>query len=193
MYILFEGVDTCGKTTQIELLKEEYKDALFTKEPGATELGKKIREIILHQGLNSKRAEMFLFLADRAEHFEEVIKPNPDKTVISDRGFVSGIAYHLANKNEDEFDFLIKLNLFALKNTLPDKIVLFKTDPLLIKERLKGKKEDKIEQRGIEYLIKVQNMMEKIIKKLKIDHIVIDSSKEIKEINKIIKGYVFHD
>ena len=193
MYILFEGVDTCGKSTQIEILKNEYKNAIFTKEPGATVLGKKIRDMILHQGLNSKRAEMFLFLADRAEHFKEIIKPNIDKIVISDRGFISGIAYHLANGNEDELDFLIKLNLYALENHLPDKIIFFKTDIDLIKERLESKNEDKIEQRGIEYLIKVQDMMEKVIKKLQIDFIVIDSSKTIDEINKIIKGYIFHD
>ncbi|NPA82195.1 MAG: dTMP kinase [Epsilonproteobacteria bacterium] len=193
MYILFEGVDTCGKTTQIELLKKEFKDLIFTKEPGGTKIGKEIREILLHKGVQSKEAELFLFLADRAEHFKEVIEPNLDKTVISDRGFISGIAYFLANGDFQDKEFLIKLNKFALKNSLPQKTVFFKTDKETIKKRLKGKNEDMIEKRGIEYLLKVQNIMESLLKELKLEHITIDSKKDIKEINTIIKGYIFDD
>ncbi len=193
MYILFEGVDTCGKTTQIELLKKEFKDLIFTKEPGGTKIGKEIREILLHKGVQSKEAELFLFLADRAEHFKEIIEPNLDKTVISDRGFISGIAYFLANGDFQDKEFLIKLNKFALKNSLPQKTVFFKTDKETIKKRLKGKNEDMIEKRGIEYLLKVQNIMESLLKELKLEHITIDSKKDIKEINTIIKGYIFDD
>ena len=192
MYILFEGVDTCGKSTQIELLKKSYKNVIFTKEPGGTKTGEKIREIILNTNVKSKRAELFLFLADRAEHFKEVIEPNQNKIVISDRGFISGIAYSLANENRYK-DFLIKLNRFALKNYFPQKTVFFKTDYETIKKRMKNKKEDMIEKRGIEYLLKVQNIMEELLNELNLEHIVIDAKKNKEEINSIIKGYIFND
>ncbi len=192
MYILFEGIDTCGKSTQIELLKKSYKNVIFTKEPGGTKTGEKIREIILNTNVKSKRAELFLFLADRAEHFKEVIEPNQNKIVISDRGFISGIAYSLANENRYK-DFLIKLNRFALEDHFPQKTVFFKTDYETIKKRMKNKKEDMIEKRGIEYLLKVQNIMEELLNELNLEHIVIDAKKNKEEINSIIKGYIFND
>ena len=91
MYILFEGIDTCGKSTQIELLAQTDPTLITTHEPGGTAFGKQAREILLSDSLSSKRAELLLFLADRAEHYEEIIKPNKNKTIISDRGFLSGI------------------------------------------------------------------------------------------------------
>ena len=190
MYITFEGVDTSGKTTQIELLKKEFQNAIFTKEPGGTELGTKIRHIALHEGIKNPKAELLLFLADRAEHFQEIIKPNRDKVIFSDRGFISGIAYAYANHKEIDLDFLIKINLFALDETLPDKVILIETNKELIKKRMGTKKEDFIEQRGVEYLLRVQEIMLKIIQRLRIDHIVIDASKPIEKINKEIINYL---
>ncbi len=148
MYVAIEGIDGVGKTTQINLLKEKLKDsALFTKEPGGTDFGIKAREILLSGGLRSKRAELFLFLADRAEHFEEVIKPNLDrKTIISDRSFLSGIAYATASDSSLDIDFLIELNRFALQNTLPDRVILFKIDEIELVKRLNSREKDKIEK-----------------------------------------------
>ncbi|HHD74998.1 MAG TPA: dTMP kinase, partial [Nitratifractor sp.] len=126
MYILFEGIDGCGKTTQIELLKEQFKDIVVTKEPGGTPFGVKARELLLHTKITSSRAELLLFLADRAEHYSEVIAPNSDKLIVSDRGFLSGVAYAL--EAGFDLDFLIELNRFALMECLPQKIVLFSID-----------------------------------------------------------------
>ena len=68
MLINFEGVDGAGKSTQINMLKEIYKDAIITKEPGGTELGLMIRNYLMSSASKiSQRAEIFLFLADRAE------------------------------------------------------------------------------------------------------------------------------
>lgn len=98
MLINLEGIDGAGKSTQIALLASTFKDAIITKEPGATPLGEQIRKIILGDNLNiCHQAEMFLFLADRAEHYEKIIKPNRDKIVFCDRSFVSGIAYAMTN------------------------------------------------------------------------------------------------
>ncbi len=190
MYILFEGIDTSGKSTQIELLKKE-RDIITTKEPGGTKFGQKIREIILNEDYDlSFRAEMFLFLSDRAEHYKKVIEPNLDKTVISDRGFISGIAYAKANDEELDLDFLLKLNRYALGDSYPDKVVLFKTTRELILKRLSKKIDDNIEARGIDYLLKVQDNMIELIQKLNITHLIIDSSKTIEEIHNEIKDFI---
>ena len=188
MYIVFEGVDTSGKTTQIELLKQSFPHAIYTKEPGGTSIGQSLRDILLHKGLSSFRAELFLFLADRAEHYKKIIEPNLDKLIISDRGFISGIAYALTNHPNLDLDFLLTLNKFALEDNLPDKVILFKTNKSLIQERMGEKKEDSIEKRGLDYLLKVQENMIKVLENLDIKYHLIDSSNQIEDIRKQIKG-----
>ena len=90
MLINFEGVDGVGKTTQINMLKQIYPDAITTKEPGGTELGMMIRQYLINNASKiSQKAEILLFLADRAEHYEKVIKPNYDKLILSDRSFIN--------------------------------------------------------------------------------------------------------
>ncbi len=186
MYVIIEGIDTSGKSTQIELLKEIYQDAIFTKEPGGTSFGKHIRNMILNDSVSSSKAELFLFLADRAEHFEEIIKPNKNKLIISDRGLISGIAYAKTNHEELEIGKLIELNLIALENTLPEIIFFLKVDEKLIQKRMSLKSHDKIEKRGLKYLLKVQENMQKILELMNIKYIQIDASKSKKEILKII-------
>ncbi len=189
MYILFEGVDTSGKSTQAKLLHESIKGSILTKEPGGSDLGVKIREIILDHGVKSKRAELFMFLADRAEHFEEIVQSNLDKVVISDRGLISGIAYAMANE-DISLDFLIELNLFALKNHLPDKVILLQTNSELIKSRISVRSADMIEKRGIEYLLQIQKNMHIVVEKLKIPYKVIDANKSIDEIAVEVKEFI---
>jgi dTMP kinase len=189
MYILFEGIDTCGKTTQIELLKQEFKEIIFTKEPGATEFGIKAREILLSGSIQSKKAELLLFLSDRAEHYEEIIKPNLNKTIISDRGFISGISYALANEDFD-FDTLLKLNRFSLEDTMPDKVILFKTNMQTLQQRMGEKTLDGIELRGLEYLLSVQDYMISSIEKIELNHIVIDASDSVENIYNRIRDYI---
>jgi len=189
MYILFEGIDTCGKTTQIELIARKHPEIILTHEPGGTAFGKKAREILLDDRLSSKRAELLLFLADRAEHYEEIIKPNRTKMIISDRGFLSGIGYALANGDFD-FDKLLMLNRFALQDDLPDKIILFVTDMATLRERTSQKSLDGIEQRGLDYLIKVQQHMLESLKKLDIDHLVVDATDEVDAIHQQVSLYL---
>ena len=189
MYILFEGIDTCGKTTQIELLKQEFKEIIFTKEPGATEFGIKAREILLSGSIQSKKVELLLFLSDRAEHYEEIIKPNLNKTIISDRGFISGISYALANEDFD-FDTLLKLNRFSLEDTMPDKVILFKTNMQTLQQRMGEKTLDGIELRGLEYLLSVQDYMISSIEKIELNHIVIDASDSVENIYNRIRDYI---
>lgn len=132
MLINLEGIDGAGKSTQIALLASTFKDAIITKEPGATPLGTQIRKIILGENLNiSHQSEMFLFLADRAEHYEKIIKPNRDKMVFCDRSFVSGIAYAMTNLglNLDEISREnLNTNLSASIKNPNANLVVNKTD-----------------------------------------------------------------
>ncbi len=189
MYVLFEGIDTCGKSTQIDLISQKYPEIIVTHEPGGTPFGKKAREILLTDALASKRAELLLFLADRAEHYQEVIAPNKDKVIISDRGFLSGIGYALANGDFD-FDELVSLNMFALEGHFPDKVILFLTDMKTLKERTSAKTLDGIELRGLEYLLTVQEHMKQSIIRLGIPHLFIDATDEIENIHQTILTYL---
>ena len=189
MYVLFEGIDTCGKSTQIDLIADKHPEIIVTHEPGGTAFGKKAREILLADSLASKRAELLLFLADRAEHYEEVIEPNKNKVILSDRGFISGIGYALANGDFD-FEELVRLNKFSLKDHFPDRIVLFLTDMETLKERTSAKSLDGIELRGLEYLLRVQEHMRESIIKLDIPHLFIDATDSIENIHQSILTYL---
>jgi len=189
MYILFEGIDTCGKSTQIDLIAQKHPEVIVTHEPGGTAFGKKAREILLSDSLASKRAELLLFLADRAEHYQEVIFPNKDKVIFSDRGFLSGIGYALANGDFD-FDELVSLNKFALEGHFPDKVILFLTDMETLKARTSEKTLDGIELRGLKYLLNVQELMKQSILKLNIPHLFIDATDDIESIHQTILTYL---
>ena len=92
LFITFEGADGCGKTTQLNLLEKYLKDkgldVIVTREPGAKGLGEKFREILLnYEGIVSDRCESFLFLADRAQNIDTIVKPavSSGKIVLCDR------------------------------------------------------------------------------------------------------------
>jgi dTMP kinase len=189
MYVLFEGIDTCGKSTQIDLISQKHPEIIVTHEPGGTEFGQKAREILLSDSLASKRAELLLFLADRAEHYQEVISPNKHKVILSDRGFLSGIGYALANGDFD-FDELVSLNKFALEGHFPDKVILFLTDMKTLEERTSAKSLDGIELRGLEYLLTVQEHMKQSILKLGIPHLFVDATEDIETIHTQITDYL---
>ncbi|MDY0232711.1 MAG: dTMP kinase [Sulfurimonas sp.] len=188
MYITIEGIDTAGKSTQIEKLQEHFKDAIITKEPGGTALGSKIREIVLDADIRSKKAEFLLFLADRAEHIQEVIKPNIDKMIISDRSVVSGIAYALVQGEISE-TAIVHLNRFATDSIYPKKVFLLKLTKEELEFRLSQKKLDGIELRGVEYLLSIQEAIIKATQLLELELVVVDATKDIEAITKeIIKA-----
>lgn len=185
MYIAIEGIDTAGKSTQIAKLSENFPDAIITKEPGATEIGKQIREMVLSAKAKSKKAEFLLFLADRAEHLKEVIEPNLDKMIISDRSAVSGVAYALIQGEIDKKD-LVELNNFATNNTYPDKVFLLRLTKEELEFRLSQKELDGIELRGSEYLINIQDSIVEATKLLGLELVEIDATNSIDEITKEI-------
>ena len=190
MYVLFEGIDTCGKSTQIDLLRQRYPEAIVTREPGGTPFGEKAREILLETELHSKRAELLLFLADRAEHYETVVLPHRARCpVLSDRGFLSGIGYALANGGVT-LEELIALNRFALRGDWPDGILFFETDAETLRERLAAKTPDGIEARGIDYLLVVQLRMRQALEALEIPHRILDARLDVETIHREVLDFL---
>lgn len=190
MYVIFEGIDGAGKSTQIARLAAVFPQAIVTKEPGGTKLGENLREILLKENGLDKRAEILLFLADRAEHSGKIIKPNSDKMILSDRGFVSGMAYALAGGNFS-FEELLSLNKFALQGNFPQKIVFFKADENTLRSRLGSRAQmDGIEARGFAYLLRVQDAMEEILQKLDVRYVTIDAALEEEKITNLIKEFI---
>jgi len=185
MYVAIEGIDTAGKSTQISRLREAYPDALITKEPGGTTIGKRIREIVLGGGVQSAKAEFLLFLADRAEHMQEVIKPNLNGMIISDRSAVSGIAYALVQENIAK-DEILTLNAFATDGIYPQKLFLLQLSAEELSFRLSQKELDGIEARGTAYLLGIQDALIEAAKALQIELIIIDASKPIETITQEI-------
>nr|WP_314903685.1 dTMP kinase [uncultured Campylobacter sp.] len=190
MYVIFEGIDGAGKSTQIARLAAAFPQAIVTKEPGGTKLGENLREILLKENDLDKRAEILLFLADRAEHSGKIIKPNSDKMILSDRGFVSGMAYALAGGNFS-FEELLSLNKFALQGNFPQKIVFFKADESTLRSRLGSRTQmDGIEARGFAYLLRVQDAMEEILQKLDVRYVTIDAAWDEEKITNLIKEFI---
>jgi len=155
--ISFEGPEGSGKSTQAEiiykwLLKKGY-DAVLTWEPGGTELGRMVRDILLNRGLAiGPKAEMLLYGADRAQHVEEVIYPalRKGKIVLCDRYIDSSLAYQAYARGLD-VNFVEQVNALASGGLFPDLTLLF---DLPIEEGFKRKKRgdfDRIEREGLEF------------------------------------------
>lgn len=121
MFITFEGIEGSGKSTQIQLLKEFFEKkaqkAFFTKEPGSSEVGKKIRSVLLNkENKIFPQTEIFLIFADRVQHVQEIIKPNINegKIVISDRYYDSSIAYQGQREGVDKTEIYELINMLDL-------------------------------------------------------------------------------
>ncbi len=187
MYVVLEGVDGAGKSTQVELLKTKFKNALFTKEPGGTKMGESLRRIALNENI-SELARAFLFLSDRAEHVESVIKPalKEKKLIISDRSLISGMAY-------SEFSSL-ELNLLATQSVLPEKIILLVIDEEGLKQRLSLKSLDKIENQGIETLLTIQQKLKThaylLKEKFGCEVLELDAQKSVEDLHRQIAAFI---
>lgn len=162
LFITFEGADGSGKTTQLNnvksFLEQKGFDVVITREPGALDIGQKIRNILLHHdGIVADRCEMFLFLADRAQHVETFIKPAIDegKIILCDRHTDSTIAYQGYGRGQD-INLLKDLNKIAINGLKPDLTLLFDVSTEVAQERV-GSEKDRMESAGIEFHKKVRN------------------------------------
>lgn len=189
LFITFEGADGCGKTTQITLLNEYFnkagKKTLLTREPGAGILGAKIRELLLnYDGEVSPNCESFLFLADRAQHVDCMIKPAlaEGTIVLCDRYTDSTLAYQGFGRELD-IDRIKYLNKLATGGLRPDLTIVFDVDVKTSLSRVGGSK-DRMESAGVEFFNRVRNGYLTIAKQEPDRVKVIDSSDTIENVHK---------
>lgn len=189
VFVSFEGIDGCGKSTQIELftkyLKANNIDFVKVREPGGTQLGEKIRNILINEHMCS-RSELLLFLASRAQLVEEVIKPalKERKVVIADRFAHSSVAYQGCGR-ELGSETVKMLNDFAIDNIYPDVVFFIDVPVDMALERLNNQNKDRIEKEGKEFFEKIRNCYIDLSKTDK-SFVVIDGTKTIEDINMII-------
>ncbi|MGB6059471.1 MAG: dTMP kinase [Microthrixaceae bacterium] len=147
--IVFEGGEGTGKSTQAELLAAEL-DALLTRQPGGTELGAQIRQIVLAASENglSDRAEALLMAADRAHHVETVIEPAlvSGRDVVCDRFIGSSVAYQGYGRGLD-VDMVRAISGWATGGLWPDVTILL-TVPQEVANQRRGATSDRIEAAG---------------------------------------------
>ncbi len=156
LFIVFEGGDSAGKTTQVRhlasWLTNRGQPHLLTREPGGTWLGQHVRNLVLdpESGDISSRAECLLYIADKAQHVVEVIKPAlaRDEVVVSDRYVDSTIAYQSAGRHlpADDVETIAR---WGTQNLRPDLTVLLDVDPFQAVSRIANK--DRIESAGDEF------------------------------------------
>jgi dTMP kinase len=129
LFIAFEGGDGAGKSTQVALLREALETAgrtvTVTRQPGGTDLGREIRDLVLHGAHVAPRAEALLFAADKAHHVDQLIKPALDRgeVVLTDRYTDSSVAYQGAGRDLGAQE-IHDLNMWAVDDLVPDLTVV---------------------------------------------------------------------
>lgn len=193
LFITFEGCDGCGKTTQLELLAKYLQgkgyDVIVTREPGAKGLGEKLREILLnYDGEVSSNCESFLFLADRAQHIDTIVKPAIDagKIVLCDRHIDSTAAYQGYGRGLD-LEQINYLNNIATSGLKPDLTLLFDVDIETSMARI-GKNKDRMESAGIEFQEKVRRGYLELAKAEPERIRIFDSRKTIEQLHQEVLG-----
>ncbi|MGB2953953.1 MAG: dTMP kinase [Gaiellaceae bacterium] len=159
MFVTFEGLDGSGKSTQarllVEALEHEARDVVLTREPGGTELGERIRELLLNGPDPSPWAEATLFAAARAELVDRVIAPALERgaDVVCDRYLDSSLAYQGIARGLGVGEVL-ELNLRAIRGTLPDRTFLLLLSPEEAAHRV-GDETDRIEREDGDFRARV--------------------------------------
>ncbi len=154
-YIAFEGWEASGKSTQARLLSQRL-DAVLTREPGGTDLGLAIRDLLLGDGpAPTERAEALLFAADRAQHLAEVVEPAlaEGRDVITDRSYGSTLAYQGYGRGQS-IEELMRLVEWTSGGLLPDLVVLLTVAVDTADGRL-GDQRDRMESEDVDFAKRV--------------------------------------
>ena len=162
IFISIEGPDGSGKSTQIENIKkffaERSKETIFTREPGGTAIGERIREILLDKNCSEMdyMTEAMLYAASRAQHVAQVIKPalTEGKVVVCDRFVDSSIAYQGYGRKLG--DAVRIINEYAVGGCMPDVTFLLKVDPETGQDRVQtratsGQAEDRLDAEKVAF------------------------------------------
>ena len=197
-FIVFEGIDGCGKTTQIDKISKWLPDSglmkknsklIKTKEPGGSLLGEKLRNLILDNNKNNKPsslAELLLYSADRAEHVAKIISPALENNnwVLSDRFSDSTLAYQGYGRNIN-LEIIKNIESIVCQGKCPDLTIFLEISAEESVFRRKDLIPDRMESEGIKFLQKVNEGF-KLIAKEK-NWKVISANQNINAISKEIK------
>jgi dTMP kinase len=192
MFVTFEGLDGSGKTTQVELLRRHLEEAgrevVVTREPGGTELGESIRELLLHGPDMSAWAEATLFAAARAELVERVIAPASERgaDVLCDRYVDSSLAYQGIARGLG-LDAVLELNLAAIQGVLPDRTFLLLVDPVLATRRA-GRDRDRIEREDDEFRARVDAAYRELAERFPERIVPIEAGGSTEEVAHLVRG-----
>lgn len=194
LFISFEGGDGAGKTTQVNLLAqwfaEQGREVVTTCEPGGTELGKTIRELLLHGGDVAPRAEALLYAADRAHHIATKVRPAlaRNAVVLTDRYLDSSVAYQGAARALD-VDQIRDLSLWAVEDLLPDLTILLDMPVEKSSQRV-GQQQDRLERAGTEFHKRVRTEFLALAQCEPTRFLIIDATQSIAEIASQIRRAV---
>jgi dTMP kinase len=192
MFVSFEGLDGSGKSTQAELLRARLEadglDVVPTREPGGTELGEKLRDLVLHGGHVSPWAEALLYAAARAQHVDEVIRPALERgaAVICDRYVDSSVAYQGVGR-ELGLERVLDLNLAAVGGLLPDHTFLLALDVAEIDSRLRGE-HDRLERESVEFHARVATAYRELAERFPDRIVVLDAARPADELAEEVYG-----
>ncbi|MFO7572864.1 MAG: dTMP kinase [Gaiellaceae bacterium] len=197
MFVTFEGLDGSGKTTQSERLRARLEadgvEVVMTREPGGTELGERIRELLLHGGHVASWAEALLYAASRAQLVEEVIAPALERgaTVVCDRYVDSSVAYQGVGR-ELGLDRVLDLNLAAVGQLIPDRTFLLLLEPGDVPSRLTGE-HDRLEREGEAFRRRVDAGYRELAERYPERIVVLDASRPADELAEEVYGTLRRD
>ncbi len=191
-FISFEGIDACGKSTQVKMLLNHmnvsFNNAILVREPGGSTISEQIRDILLNKNLNemSDRTEALLMTGSRAQLTYEKISTNLNdgKNVIADRYSDSTLAYQGGGRGLD-LEWLIELNRFATYDLSPDVTFLIDLHPQEAIKR-KNNENDRIEKAGMDLQVRVRNSYLEIAKRFHERIVILDGHDEINNIHQQI-------
>ncbi|MBE9547271.1 MAG: dTMP kinase [Proteobacteria bacterium] len=205
LFITFEGIEGCGKTTQIKMVGKYLDNRnisyIITEEPGGSSLGLKIREILLNKSSFEicAESELFLFSAARAQHVKEVILPALEggEIVLCDRFFDATIAYQGSGRELD-MNFIRQINAISAGHLKPDMTFLFDIPVEIGLKRAMGRisriknapREDRFESEKIEFHKKVREGYLSLAKSEPERFRVIDGTKDILTVHREVCSQV---
>ena len=189
LFITFEGVEGSGKTTQVELLGEALatRDVVIVREPGGTELGERMRDVLLFGGMAIDReAEMYLFMAARAQVVHEVVEPalNSGRIVIADRYHDSTLAYQGGGRG---------LSVYWPPSFPKPDITFLVSVPVEVghmRMLLAGKHPDRVERESLEFHQRVAGEYARIAKAEPQRYSVVDGTGSQAQVHAAVMGRV---